>query len=132
MTINKSCLLEKSNGEKNEKEWLEHIQRVQRSNLGSNLGPDLRSDKSDGDKEKEEGLSVQLLSGFTISLVALLQGAGVSTSSVLHSLQQGEPHSFNPLHFPLFDFGLNLGFVDFSISEEEGSWVASVWILSHP
>ena len=128
-SINNNCLLEKSGGVK--KEWFHHIQRVQRSNLVSNLGSDLGSDKSDGDKEKEGGLSVQLLSGFTISLVALLQGAGVSTSSVLHSLHQEEPCSFNSSHLPLFDLGLNLGFVDFSISEEEESWVASVWILSH-
>jgi len=84
---------------------------------------------------KEEGLSVQLLSGFTISLVALLQGAGVASASVLHSLHQEQEPSKNfnsSSHLPLFDFGLNnLGLADFSISEEEGSWMASVWILSH-
>ena len=118
-TTNGSWMLKKSDAGRKEKEW-------------SNLGPDLGSGKSDDEKEKEEGLSVQLLSGFTISLVALLQGAGVSSSSVLHSLlRQKEPRSINSPHPPLFDFGLNLGFVDFSISEEEVSWVASVWVLSH-
>ena len=53
-SINNNCLLEKSDGVK--KEWFHHIQRVQRSNLVSNLGLDLGSDKSDGDKEKEKGI----------------------------------------------------------------------------
>merc|ERR1719376_726444 len=98
----------KSDGEK-EKEWFQHIHHhVQQSDHGSNpgrdlesgksdLGSDLGSGKSDGENEKEEGLSVQLLSGFVISLVALLQGAGVASSSVLHSLQQ-EP--FYSSHLP--------------------------------
>ena len=84
-------------------------------------------------EEEEEGLSVQLLSAFVINLVALQQGASVSSSSViLHSLQE-ELNCFNsttgsPLL--LFDFYLDLGF-DFSINAEEGSWVASAWVLSH-
>ena len=131
-TRNGSWMLKKSDAGRKEKEWSQHIQPVQRLDVGSNLGPDLGSGKSDDEKEKEEGLSVQLLSGFTICLVALLQGAGVSSSSVLHSLlRQKEPRSINSSDPPLFDFGLNLGFVDFSISEEEVSWVASVWVLSH-
>ena len=86
-----------------------------------------------GEKEEEEGLSVQLLSAFVINLVALQQGASVSSSSViLHSLQE-ELNCFNsttssPLL--LFDFYLDLGF-DFSINAEDGSWVASAWVLSH-
>ena len=112
--------------EKKEEKWFQHIQPVQHVQCvqPSDLG-------SYEEKEKEEGLSVQLLSGFTISLVALLQGAGVSSSSVLHGLHQEAPHSFNSSHSPLIDFGLNLNLVDFSISEEEFSWVASVWIISH-
>ena len=111
---------------KEEEKWFQHIQPVQHVQCvqPSDLG-------SYEEKEKEEGLSVQLLSGFTISLVALLQGAGVSSSSVLHGLHQEAPHSFNSSHPPLIDFGLNLNLVDFSISEEEFSWVASVWIISH-
>ena len=116
--------------EKKEEKWFQHIQPVQHVQCvqPSDLGSDLESYE---EKEKEEGLSVQLLSGFTISLVALLQGAGVSSSSVLHGLHQEAPHSFNSSHSPLIDFGLNLDLVDFSISEEEFSWVASVWIISH-
>ena len=55
----------------------------------------------------EEGLSVQLLSAFVINLVALQQGASVSSSSVLlHSLQGGLDSSNSTTSSPalLFDF----------------------------
>ena len=92
----------------------------------------LQLEKSDEEKE-EEGLSVQLLSAFVINLVALQQGASVSSSSViLHSLQEelGCFNSTTGSPLLLFDFYLDLGF-DFSINAEDGSWVASAWVLSH-
>ena len=92
----------------------------------------LQQEKSDEEKE-EEGLSVQLLSAFMINLVALQQGASVSSSSViLHSLQEelGCFNSTTGSPLLLFDFYLDLGF-DFSINAEDGSWVASAWVLSH-
>ena len=92
----------------------------------------LQQEKSDEEKE-EEGLSVQLLSAFVINLVALQQGASVSSSSViLHSLQEelGCFNSTTGSPLLLFDFYLDLGF-DFSINAEDGSWVASAWVLSH-
>ena len=62
----------------------------------------------------------------------MLQGAGVSSSNVLlGSLQHLQSSNLQKGHLPIFDFGLDLGFADFSISDEEGSWVVSVWILSH-
>ena len=94
----------------------------------------LQLEKSDEEKkEEEEGLSVQLLSAFVINLVALQQGASVSSSSViLHSLQEelGCFNSTTGSPLLLFDFYLDLGF-DFSINAEDGSWVASAWVLSH-
>ena len=85
----------------------------------------LSSDKSEN--------QVQLLSAFVINLVALQQGASVSSSSVvLHSLQKELGHSNSTTDSPLllFDFYLDLG-VDFLINAEDGSWVASAWVLSH-
>ena len=79
--------------------------------------------------EKGEGLPIQLLSAFLINLVALLQGASVSSSSLLHSLLREQPEVFNLTDsspIPPFDLGFNL-----SISVEEGSWVASAWVISH-
>ena len=84
-------------------------------------------------EKEEEGLKVQLISAFVINLVALQQGASVSSSSViLHSLQEelGCFNSTTGSPLLLFDFYLDLGF-DFSINAEEGSWVASAWVLSH-
>ena len=81
----------------------------------------------------EEGLVKQLLAAFVINLVALLQGASVSSSSiVLHSLQENLDCHNSTTGSPLllFDFYLDLGF-EFSISEEDGSWVASTWVLAH-
>ena len=83
-------------------------------------------------KEEEEGFSTQFLRGFAISMVALLQGASISSSSILHSLRHENPENFNSsTNSHLFDFNLDLAGSDFSITEEEESWVASVWILSH-
>ena len=83
-------------------------------------------------KEEEEGFSVQLLRGFSISLVALLQGASISSSSILHSLRHENPENFDSsTNSHLFDFDLDLAGSDFSITEEEDSWVASIWVLSH-
>ena len=85
----------------------------------------LRSDRSEN--------QVQLLSAFVINLVALQQGASVSSSSVvLHSLQKelGSSNSTTDSPLLLFDFYLDLG-VDFLINAEDGSWVASAWVLSH-
>lgn len=83
-------------------------------------------------KEEKEGFSVQLLRGFSISLVALLQGASISSSSILHSLRHENPENFDSsTNSHLFDFDLDLAGSDFSITEEEDSWVASIWVLSH-
>jgi len=78
---------------------------------------------------KEGVIFKQLICAFVINLVALLQGASVSSSSVILWSLQEEVEGFNSsqssalLHF---DFG-----VDFTVSFEEGSWVASSWILGH-
>ena len=84
------------------------------------------------EEEEKEGFSAQLLRGFAISLVALLQGASISSSSILHSLRHENPENFNSsTNSHLFDFNLDLAGSDFSITEEEDSWVASIWVLSH-
>ena len=83
-------------------------------------------------QEEKEGFSVQLRCGFAISLVALLQGASISSSSILQSLRQENPENFNSsTNSHLFDFNLDLAGLDFSITEEEESWVASIWVLAH-
>jgi MFS family permease len=68
-------------------------------------------------------------------MVAMLQGASVSSSSVvLHHLGGfNSSGSFNSSDSPLLLFDLNLGLVgfDFSVNTEDGSWVASTWLLSH-
>ena len=75
----------------------------------------LRSDRSEN--------QVQLLSAFVINLVALQQGASVSSSSVvLHSLQKELGHSNSTTDSPLLlvDFYLDLG-VDFLINAKTGA-----------
>ena len=99
----------------------------------SDISADCQQVLEKSEEVKEEGLSIQLLSAFVINLVALQQGASVSSSSViLHSLQEdlGCFNSTTGSPLLLFDFYLDLGF-DFSINAEDGSWVASAWVLSH-
>ena len=82
---------------------------------------------------EDTGLGRQLTCTLVINLVALLQGASVSSSSVvLHSLQEelGCFNSTTASPLLLFDFYLGFGF-DFSVNAEEGSWVASTWVLAH-
>ena len=61
--------------------------------------------------------------------MVLLQGASVSSSSHLHSLLRKQPEVFNLTNSSPIP-PLNLGF-NLSISIEEGSWVASAWVISH-
>ena len=92
----------------------------------------MKKEEEEKEEEEKEGFSAQLLRGFAISLVALLQGASISSSSILHSLRHENPENFNSsTNSHLFDFNLNLAGSDFSITEEEDSWVASIWVLSH-
>ena len=76
----------------------------------------------------EGGCSVQLLCGLAISLVALLQGASISSSAIFVVLVNEHPEDLKDQPNDLFDFGLNLAGKDFPLWEH---WVASIWILSH-
>ena len=81
------------------------------------------------------GLARQLSCAFAINMVALLQGASVSSSSVLlHSLQEAKGCANSTTASPGLLFDFYLGFSSnfhFSVDEEEGSWVASTWVLAH-
>jgi len=81
----------------------------------------------------------QLLCAFVINLVSLLQGASVSTSSIiLHELQNSSGHIQDSHHHFQNDTSNNSSnpgpliiFRDFHITKEEGSWIASSWVLGH-
>jgi len=82
-----------------------------------------------------KSLPKQLLCSFVINLVSFLQGASVSTSSIiLHSLQNSDSsnssisNSNSTSRDNLVEINL---FEDFSVSEEDGSWIASSWVLGH-
>ena len=71
-------------------------------------------------------VAVQMASAFAINLVALLQGASVSSSSViLHSLQENlsPEHNSTTTQWSMFR--------DFAVTADEGSWVAASWVLAH-
>ena len=78
-----------------------------------------------------KSISKQLLCSFVINLVSLLQGASVSTSSIiLHELQNSSTHIQDSHHHfnnttsnSSSDLGALIIFQDFHISQEEGSWI---------
>lgn len=86
-----------------------------------------------------KSLSKQLLCSLVINLVSLLQGASVSTSSIiLHELQNSSihiqdshSHFINSTSNTSSDIGPLIIFQDFHITQEEGSWIASSWVLGH-
>ena len=118
-TIAENSETKNSDGEKNEVRFSISLPRA--SELG-NLTK----------KEEEEGgCSVQLLCGLAISLVALLQGASISSSAIFVVLVNEHPEDLKDQPDDLFDFGLNLAGKDFPLTKDEDSWVASIWILSH-
>jgi len=94
--------------------------------------------KDDG--EKKTTIVRQLLCAFVINLVSLLQGASVSSSSIiLHELQNSSSHDQdNHCHhgenctsqnsITIAPFAV---LEDFHITQEEGSWIASSWVLGH-
>jgi len=85
-------------------------------------------------KNKKSGeLTRQLLFSFVINLVSFLQGASVSTSSIiLHGLQEenGDNKTF-AYERVREDMVVVAVYDDLRISEEEGSWIASSWVLGH-
>lgn len=101
------------------------------------LKPLNKCSKKEENMEKaaeDTGLGRQLTCTLVINLVALLQGASVSSSSVvLHSLQE-EVADLNSTDVPppslVYESYLNFGF-ELLVNAEEGSWVASTWVLAH-
>ena len=97
------------------------------------VSPDIIADSENREiKQKGSSLVKQLTCAFVINLVALLQGASVSTSSIIiHELQNSTDHDVdNHCHRGAncsSDNSFNLGpfFVlnDFHITQEEGSWI---------
>jgi len=83
----------------------------------------------------QKSLAKQLLSSVVINLVSFLQGASVSTSSIiLHSLQKSDSigDSVNNVNTTKSDNLDSINwFENFSISEDDGSWIASSWVLGH-
>lgn len=91
-------------------------------------------------EKTDQSLIKQLSCAFVVNLVSLLQGASVSSSSIiLHELENSTEHiQDNHCHrgencsttnnvilgpFAVFD--------DFHVTQEEGSWIASSWVLGH-
>ena len=83
------------------------------------------------DAHVSKSLSKQLLCSFVINLVSLLQGASVSTSSIiLHELQNSSTHIQDSHHHfnnttsnSSSGLGALIIFQDFHITQEEGSWI---------
>jgi len=92
------------------------------------------------EEKKTSSLLKQLLCAFVINLVSLLQGASVSSSSIiLHELENSTSHNHdshchrgtNCTSSGSVDLGPFFVFDDFHITQEEGSWIASSWVLGH-
>ena len=83
-------------------------------------------------KNKKSGeLTRQLLFSFVINLVSFLQGASVSTSSIiLHGLQEenGDNKTF-AYERVREDMVVVAVYDDLRISEEEGSWIGILLII---
>ena len=86
--------------------------------------------KSDQQQDKKDlfdkGYRRQLLAALAINSSSFLQGASISTSSIiLHQLQQNEinvtisQQALTDNNFDLFE--------NFQISEETGSWIGIIW-----
>jgi len=100
-------------------------------------------------KRRRGSLVRQMACAFLVNSVSFLQGASVSTSSIiLHELQDSSHHNHSDhthhvhhnnctdhvhscLLQPEPDLGPFLLFNDFHITQEEGSWIASSWVLGH-
>ena len=99
--------------------------------------------EEDGEDKQRGSLLRQMLCAAVINSVSLLQGASVSTSSIiLHELQNSDHHNHSDhthhVHHdnctdhvhscrlqPETDLGPFLLFNDFHITQEEGSWIGS-------
>merc|ERR1711953_890008 len=96
--------------------------------------------------DKPRSLMRQMLCAFLINCVSFLQGASVSTSSIiLYEMQNSSHHNTDDhSHFSnctgevqscqlTADEGLGPFFIlnDFHLTQEEGSWIASSWVLGH-
>ena len=81
----------------------------------------------------QKSLAKQLLSSVVINLVSFLQGASVSTSSIiLHSLQKSDSigDSVNNVNTTKSDNMDTINwFENFSISEDDGSWIGSMLLM---
>ena len=94
--------------------------------------------EEDGEDKQRGSLLRQMLCAAVINSVSLLQGASVSTSSIiLHELQNSSLAEQEDLCltanitdsvrscllFPETELGAFLDFANFYITEEEGSWI---------
>ena len=84
------------------------------------------------DTKSHKSLQKQLLCAFVINLVSLLQGASVSTSSIiLHNLQNhgSDKDAFSDISISYNSSDTNSSsakyilFEDFSVTAESGSWI---------
>merc|ERR1711892_1371153 len=80
-----------------------------------------------------KSLVKQQLCSFIINLVGLLQGASVSTSSIiLRSLHQSDRSNSSITYTRVReDMVPASAYQELVASEEEGSWIASSWVLGH-
>ena len=89
---------------------------------------------------RKSSLCKQFVCVFVINLVALLQGASVSTSSIIiHELQNSSHHvvdSHDHCHqgdnctSSSFKVGPFFVLNDFHITQEEGSWIGEIYIYT--
>ena len=100
---------------------------------------DIKAEELNCHRSNANSLSKQLACSFIINLVSFLQGASVSTSSIiLHELQNSSSHiqdSHNHHNhangsYNNTDLGPLMIFQDFHITQEEGSWIGKQFYLS--
>ena len=80
-----------------------------------------------------KSLRKQLLCSFVINLVSLLQGASVSTSSIiLHSLQKSGSSNVSIVYTRVReDMVAASAYEELVASEEDGSWIGEIILPSH-
>ena len=115
-TVSKSCML-KSDARQ------EKLELIMSSLVESQQNAPVANDS--------KSLVKQLLCSFIINLVGLLQGASVSTSSIiLHSLHQSERSNSSIAYTRVReDMVPASAYQELVASEEEGSWIGEIYIL---
>ena len=90
--------------------------------------PGIESQPPDHVKDDPKSLRKQLLCSFVINLVSFLQGASVSTSSIiLHSLQKSSSSNGSIVFIRVReDMVAASSYEELVASEEDGSWIGEI------